>query len=428
MLIIIFDEINFYRMKNCVFILMLLVTPLLHAQRDSVMTLRDCEHAFLSNNLTLLAAKLNVDAAQAAVIQARLWDNPTFQAGFNAYNPEKKKYFDVGRGGEKAFSIQQLILLGGKRHDEVELAKTNKHIAELELADLLRNLKMQLRQSYFAIYYDKLSYLAISSQMTNLDSLIISYQHQAAMGNVSQKDLVRLQALYLNFKQQKSDLYSSILQNKADLDLMVGLHDVEPAPASEELAVYWKKALPASDSLVTTALAQRADYLTAVSQIDASNWNLKLQKAQNVPDLSVGLGWDQQGASFVNAVTLTLGVPIPVLNRNQGNIKAAQAQLKVASATKMYQSEKVKNEVNLACRQWKDAYENYDLLKPQSVETFRNVADGVLRNFRHGNMSLIEFTDFMESYDQAMTQYYKFSKTLINSCEQINFCTNSSIF
>jgi outer membrane protein, heavy metal efflux system len=415
-------------MRKCVSILLLFASLIVRAQSDTSMTLKECEQTFLANNLNLLAAKFNIDEAKAAVIQARLWDNPSFQASFNAYNPERKKLFDVGFSGEKAFSIQQLILLGGKKRNEVEMAKTNSQIAELEFTDLLRNLRLQLHQSYFEIYYDNQSFEAISSQMNNLDSLITSYKKQVDKGNISQKDLVRLQSLYLSFKQQKSDFYNSTLDNQNDLELMVGMKNIVPKPAANELAVYEKNELPSIDSLQNTALQKRSDYLVTGKQVEASNWNLKLQKSQVVPDLNVGLGWDQLGSSFINAVTLTVGVPLPLWNRNQGNIKMASAQLKVSNTNKLYQAEKVKAEVALSYKKWEDAYENYELLTPASIQNSKVVEDGVLSNFKHGNMSLIEFTDFMESYNQTLMQYYKFSRTLVDSCEQLNFITNSTIF
>ena len=415
-------------MRNYVLILLLFAHLIVHAQTETSMTLKECEQTFLANNLNLLAAKFNIDESNAAVIQARLWDNPSFQVGLNAYNPERKKFFDVGLNGEKAFSIQQLILLGGKRRNEVEMAKTNSKIAGLEFTDLLRNLRLQLRQSYFEIYYDNLSYVAISRQMNNLDSLITSYKKQVEKGNISPKDLVRLQSLYLNFKQQKSDLYNNVIDNQNDLELLVGKKSILPKPTDDELVVYIKKELPPIDSLQNTALEKRSDYLITDKQVEVSNWNLKLQKSQIVPDVNIGVGWDQQGSSFLNAVTLSVGLPLPLWNRNQGNIKMASAQLKVANTNKLYQAEKVKSEVSLTYKKWKDACENFELLTPSSVQNFKQVEDGVLTNFKHGNMSLIEFTDFMESYNQTLMQYYKFSRTLVDSCEQLNFTTNSTIF
>ena len=304
-------------MRNYVLILLLFAHLIVHAQTETSMTLKECEQTFLANNLNLLAAKFNIDESNAAVIQARLWDNPSFQVGLNAYNPERKKFFDVGLNGEKAFSIQQLILLGGKRRNEVEMAKTNSKIAGLEFTDLLRNLRLQLRQSYFEIYYDNLSYVAISRQMNNLDSLITSYKKQVEKGNISPKDLVRLQSLYLNFKQQKSDLYNNVIDNQNDLELLVGKKSILPKPTDDELVVYIKKELPPIDSLQNTALEKRSDYLITDKQVEVSNWNLKLQKSQIVPDVNIGVGWDQQGSSFLNAVTLSVGLPLPLWNRNQ---------------------------------------------------------------------------------------------------------------
>jgi len=415
-------------MKKSLFFLLLFVSLVIRAQSDTSMTLKDCERTFLSNNLNLLAAKFNIDEAKAAVIQAKLWDNPSFQVGLNAYNPERKKMFDVGLNGEKAFSLQQLILLGGKRRYEVEMAKTNSQIAELEFTDLLRNLRLQLRQSYFEIYYDNLSFEAISSQMNNLDSLITSYKKQVDRGNISLKDLVRLQSLYLGFKQQKSDFHNSTLDNQNDLELMVGVKNIVPKPTEAELAVYVKNELPSIDSLQNTALEKRSDYIITGKQVETSNWNLKLQKSQAIPDLTVGVGWDQQASAFINAVNLSVGIPLPLWNRNQGNIKMASAQVKVANTNKLYHAEKVRSEVALSFKKWTDAYENSQLLTPKSIQDSKAVEDGVLTNFKHGNMSLIEFTDFMESYNQTLMQYYKFSRTLVDSCEQLNFTTNSTIF
>jgi cobalt-zinc-cadmium efflux system outer membrane protein len=415
-------------MKKSVFILLLLSNLMLPAHSDTLLSLKDCERVFLENNLSLLAAKFNIDEAKAAVTQAGLWDNPSFQANLNAYNPEQKKMFDVGLNGEKAFSLQQLILLGGKRHNEVEMARTNGRIAELEFSDLLRNLKLQLRQSYFEIYYDNMSYQAISSQMNNLDSLIISYNRQVEKGNIPQKDLVRLQSLYLSFKQQKSDLYNNIIDNQNDLELITGLKNIVPEPTSQEFAVYERKALPPLDSLQNTAIVNRSDYLVSAKQVEVSNLNLKFQKLQVVPDLTAGFGWDQQGGAFLNALTFSVGVPLPLWNRNQGNIKMASAQLKAANINKLYLGDKVKNEVDLSFKKWKDAYANHLLLTPSAIQNFKQVEDGVLNNFKHGNLSLIEFTDFMESYNQTLMQYYKFSRTLVDSCEQLNFITNSTIF
>lgn len=109
---------------------------------QKTVTLQDCESQFLKKNLFLLASQYNIDASKALTIQAKIWDNPTITAELNAYNPERNQYFDIGKDGQKAFGIEQLIYLGGKKRNEVKLAKTNEQLAELQFNDLLRTLKL----------------------------------------------------------------------------------------------------------------------------------------------------------------------------------------------------------------------------------------------------------------------------------------------
>ena len=416
-------------MKYTVFLLFLFLSVSLFAQQETNLTLKASESLFIKNNLDLLAARFNVNAAQAAIIQARTWENPDISVGLNAYNPEGGKYFDIGSAGEKTAGFDQLIHLGGKKHNEVAIASTNAEVAELEFADLLRNLKLQLRQTYFSLYYQNLSYKSILKQLSDLDSLIMSYQTQVQKGNIPMKDLVRLQSLNLSLVNQKSQLYENIVDFQSKLALITGITaTIIPSPSDDELIVYQTNRIFQPDSLNRLALANRTDLKIAQKQVDVSNLNIKLQKALAIPDLTIGAAWDQRGGVFKNQVGLNIGIPLPLWNQNRGNIKIARAQLDEASVQQTIQNNKVTSEVLQSLRKWKEATENYRLLTKSSLQNLEDVQNGIFTNFKNGNLSLIEFTDFMESYHSTLMQYYQFAQNLANACEQINFATNSKIF
>ena len=401
----------------------------LSAQNDTTLSLQQAESLFIKNNLTLMAGQFNVEAAKAAVMQARLWENPTLTSELNAYNPERNKYFDAGAVGQKAFGIEQLLYLGGKKRNEIALARSNAVIAEQQFADLLRNLKFQLRQNYFALYYNYQSFTAISSQIKNLDTLINAYTTQVQKGNLPLKDLVRLQSLYFGFKQQKSDIYNNILENQRNLQIVTGVSNtITPKPSDNETTIYQSNTLLSIDSLINKALQNRTDVIIAQSQVDAANSNVKWQKSLAIPDLTVGLSFDQRGSAFKNEVNLSLGIPLPLWNRNQGNIKVAKAQQSQAVVQQTLSNSTVKNEVHSSFAKWEEAKANVSLLNAESLKNFEDVENGVLKNFKDGNISLIEFTDFMESYTLSMMQFHQFQKNLINACEEINYTTNSKIF
>ena len=415
-------------MKKCLFPILLLFSLFSSAQTDSIYSLVDCERLFLEHNLSLLAAKYNVTAAQAAVIQAKLWENPSLSVELNALNPDRKRFFDIGSNGDKALSIQQIIHIGGQKHNETELARTNASIAQLEFADLLRNLKLTLRQSYFSIYYDNLSYQSIIKQMESLNRLIGEYELQVKLGNISLKDLIRLKALYLDFHGKKTELYRTISENQSNLAVLVGKDGIVPLPKEDELAQYKMSELPAVEELYQTALRTRPDYLIADMQVQASAWNEKWQKSLVIPDLTLGANYSQAGGAFTNQVTVSVGVPLVLWNRSQGTIRAAAAQTKAATATKDYLKVRVMQDIVLAKKKWKDAYQNTVLVNEETMQSFKKVSEAMFKNFEHGNVSLVEFTDFLESYNLSLLQYNMFGKAYVNSCEELNFYSYMSIF
>lgn len=414
-------------MRKWILFAMIASTTLLFGQESS-MTLSKCEELFLKNNLSLLAGQYNVDIAKASVIGAKLWENPNLSVQLNAYNPEKKRFFDIGPDGDKSITLEQLFHLGNKKHNEVQLARTNADIAQLQLSDLLRNLKLQLRESYFSIYYDNLSYNAINSQMQNLDLLIGEYEKQVTRGNIPMKDYVRLKSLYLDFRSKRSVLYNSIEENRSKLNVLIGLKNVEPAPNPNEIAQYQKQLIISTDSLVDYALKNRPDYLSTEKQVEASAWNLKWQKSMNAPDITLGVNYSQRSGAFPNAWAVSVGIPLALWNRNQGNIKIAKAQEKLADVSKNNAALALTQEVILAQKRWNEAVQNHQIVSEENIKHFQEVADAMFKNFERKNVSLIEFTDFLESYNQSLIQYHQFDKELINACEEINFCTYSKQF
>ena len=416
-------------MRSQIFFLLMFLSAGLFAQKETTLTMKECETLFLKNNLDLIAARFNVDAARAAIIQARTWDNPNLSIGFNAYNPERKKYFDIGAEGSKNVRLDQLIYLGGKKRNEIGMANANAELAELEFADLLRNLKLALRQSYYSLYYQNLSYQSILTQLSDLDSLVVSHQTQVLKGNIAMKDLVRLQSLELNLKNQKTQLYENIVDFQGKLALITGVTStIVPGPDDNELSVYQLKIKLSADSLTSLAIVNRSDLKISQKQADVSNLNIKLQKSLAIPDLTVGTEWDQLGGAFKNQVGINLGIPLPFWNRNQGNIKIAKAQFEEATAQKQLMNNKVISEVSAAFRKWQEANENFRFFGKSSLQNLEDVQNGIFKNFRNGNLSLIEFTDFMESCHSTQMQYYQFGQNLVNACEQVNYATNSKIF
>ncbi|OCB76784.1 transporter [Flavobacterium piscis] len=412
--------------KLCAFLLVLF-GPVVLAQKT--VTLQDCESQFLKNNLFLLASQYNIDASKALTIQARIWDNPSLTAELNAYNPERNQYFDIGKQGQKAFGIEQLIYLGGKKRNEIKLAQTNEKLAELQFNDLLRTLKLQLRKSFFTVYYNKKSLETTDNQLAHIEDLINSYSVQVQKGNIPLRDLVRLQSLYLNFKNERMEVINENIEEEANLKLLLNsTESIVPDISKEEFNKYLVTIPFELKTFQDEAIANRPDYLAKQKDIESNEINVKWQKSLSIPDITVGANYDQRSGAFNKEANLTLGIPLPLWNKNKGNIKYAQTILEQSKIEKQNFDLQLQTEITSAWNKWDESRKNYVVIKPTVNSDFEAVYNGILTNFQKRNISLLEFTDFMESYNQASIQINELKKKVVLSGEELNSTINKDLF
>jgi cobalt-zinc-cadmium efflux system outer membrane protein len=403
--------------------------PISASTKTQSLSLRDCEQQFLRANLLLLAEQFSIEAADARILQAALWENPSFSAELNLVNPSENRAFDVGEAGQKSFALQQLLYLGGKKENEVVLARANAELARLQFQDMLRNLRYQLRTGYFVLYYDQIVLQSVTNQLRQLDTLILAYNEQAAKGNLPYKDLVRLQALYLALQNNRTTLNTNVIEEQKRLQtLLATTTDIVAVPLASELEQYRKQLTQSVDTLQAIALRNRPDIALAASAVRAAESNLSLQQSLAVPDLTLGASYDQRGGAFVNQVNLTLGVTLPLWNRNQGNIAVAGAELSRVKALSAAQTIAVRNEVEWAYRKYQEARRNIESISPAMEQNFDAVYAGMLQNFQKRNVSMLEFTDFIESYTTSIVQIAEIRKKLAEACEELNLATASGIF
>ena len=396
---------------------------------QKTLTLQDCESQFLKKNLFLLASQYNIDASNALTIQARIWDNPVISAELNAYNPERDKFFDIGKDGQKVFGIEQLIYLGGKKRNEVKLAQSNAQLAELQFNDLLRTLKFQLRKSFYTVYYNTKNLENTDKQLAHIENLINSYSVQAQKGNIPLKDVVRLQSLYLNFKNERLEVINNNIEEQANLKLLLNeTENVVPIVSKDDSNKYLKVINFDLKSFEEQAIANRPDYLAKQKEIDANELNVKLQKSLSIPDITVGANYDQRSGAFNNEANLNVAIPLPLWNKNKGNIKYAQTILEQSKVEKQNFELQLQTEITSAWTKWDESRQNYSVIKPTVNSDFEAVYNGMLTNFQKRNVSLLEFTDFMESYNQAIIQLNELKKKVVIAGEELNSTINKDLF
>lgn len=404
-----------------------LIPSLMKAGDTLKINLKQADSIFLKNNFLLLSARLNVDRQKAMVIQAKLYPNPELTADFNFYDPQNDQFFHTDKTGQKSFQLDQLILLGGKRKAEIDMARSNVEIAGLELENIVRQLKYELQASLFAIHQKKYLLDKYTQQLALLDTIVQAYDVQSKKGNVSLKEALRLKSVYLNLNSQRSEIYSGYYEDMAKVQLILQNNSIIDLKFSDEAFGRFDKDIALAD-IFDLAYKNRPDYRIEEKNVELANQYAQYQKKLAVPDIHLIASYDQRGGAFNNQVNAGIAFPLPVWNRNQGNIRAGRSSLKMAELSAMSARQKIETELQLIFNQYKIAISDYKKVKEYYSNDFDEVVKGVTYNFQKRNITLIEFVDFFESYNNALNEVARVRMQLAVSSGALNFITSSPIF
>lgn len=389
--------------------------------------LQQADSIFLSNSYYLLASSMNIEAKKAEAFQARLYPNPIFTADINAYDAQNKKLFHIGETGQKGFQLEQLLILGGKRKSEIEIAKINTDIATLEFQDLVRQLKFRLHKNLFALGQQQYLLAKFNTQLVLLDTIMAGYETQVSKGNMPLKDLVRLKGVYLNLNNDRADLLKQFFEAQAEIQTLLQVDQTVLFSFSDSMIASYIKSKKLDDLKV---VAQNSHpYLQVIKENQMlANAYSQYQKRLAVPDVNVFISYDQRGGAFNNQVNTGLSLPLPLWNRNQGNIKAAQYHAKELEYT--FNAKERELFVNL-----QNSYQLYT----HTVKEYRKASElyngdfeltlkGISDNFQKRNISLLEFVDFFESYNEAISELARIKTQLVTSAELLNLNIGKDIY
>lgn len=420
-------------MQRLWWVLLLMGTTLqTSAQTRDTLTLnmQGAEQLLLQHNLALLVQHTSIDAARAAEITARLWNNPQLQVENVLYNPENHKVLDLSYKGETQAQFSQVFKIAGQRNKGLKLAQSGTRMSEYQFFDLLRTLRYTLHTDMLKLYYSQRSLALYGQQEAALQHILDAFTQQLTEGNVSQKDVLRLRSLLYNLQSDEADLQQDRQATLSDLQLLLRI-PVTTA-VNPDIAVLSPNDVHTNaygyTTLMDSAMANRYDLKVAAENINYQHLNLQLQKALAAPDLQAGLTYDKQGSFTRNYSGLQLAFPLPVFNRNQGNIKMAKAVLAGSQLQLQGARDQVAHDVMDSYQQALRTEKLLAQVDGSFEADYEHLISEVQQHFSTHALSLLEFIDLYDSYRETILKLYTLRLNWRSALEAVNYSTASNIF
>ena len=415
-------------MKTYLTLAILLISKIAGAQDTLSLTLRQADSLFLQRNLLALAGRFQIEAAQAQVIQAGLFDNPTVTFEVSAFNSGTKRVLDVGGQGQKFLSIQQLIYTAGKRNKRIALAQEAGRLTEFQFRDLLRGLRYELHSRFYDIYFQSNTVRRYDQQIATLQTTVTASEREYERNNVSLRELLRLRSLLFQLNNDRVEILRQLADERQVVRTLLSTDQpIRPLANETELERYRLPALSV-DSLREMALRNRSDVRIAESLTKQAELNYNLQRALAKPDLRVGGSYDQAASYIPNYVGVSVAADIPVFNRNQGAIRAARSQISYQQQLQRQNAVQVTNEIIAALQKVRDVEQLYQSVGGRFTEQFELLNRGLIDNYQKRNISLLEFIDLFETYNENIRELNRLKADRVGAYEELDYVTGTTLF
>lgn len=367
--------------------------PATSATEAEPLTLEQLERLALERNPTLRQANASVEVARGLRKQAGLYPNPVIH-----YHGE-----EIGqdrRAGQHGPRVEQVIITGGKLG-----AARSVRDREIEQAQAVRRgQEAAIRLNVRVLFYQALAAQERIQVRTRLLSIanetVETSRELHNIGLVKESELLQAQVEANRTRLSLNQATADRLRVWQQLGATVGdLQFSSPRPLAGSLETLPTRLDPGLE--LERLLEQSPDVAVAQSAVARAEAMLRRQRAERAPNLNLSFGPSYDFSSRRVIWEVDLALPLPLFNRNQGNIQAAKADVERSRA----EAERVR----LATRsQFGPAFTQYET-NLRIVEDYRqSVLPAAARAYE---LSLEAYRRNAESFDQVLMAQRTFFQT-----------------
>jgi cobalt-zinc-cadmium efflux system outer membrane protein len=371
------------------------------------------------HNHALLAARTTILQNQALEVQANVRPNPTLFADWEylpLYAPGVGILDYLHDSTEADIGLSYLFERGQKRQHRLEAAKDTTAVSRSTVTDNERTLVFQVAQLYINAQLADSTLDLARQDLKSFQTTVDISEHQFQVGAIAENDFLQIKLQLVQFQQDVEQAELSKAQSLSDLRQQLGYESV-PSEYDIADALEYRPVAVKLDDLQTKALENRPDLRAAQQGIKAATSQYTLAKANGKQDFTVGGNYSH--ASGVSAFTLSFSIPLPVFDRNQGNI----AQTHVAITQAQEQQKAANGQVFTDVR---DAYEGL-MSNDRVVKIFTSGArETALKSrdiseyaYRRGAIALLDFLNAERQYRATELAYRQAVAAYVTSLEQL---------
>ena len=391
-------------------------------------TLDEAIQMALQHNHNMLAARTTIQQSEAEETTANLRPNPTLFADWEYLplgSPSKQNpnlYPGVSTNDylknntEADIGLSYLIERGKKRQHRLQAARDITAQTRSLVADNERGLTFNTASLFVNAQLAESALELADKDLKSFQKTVDLGELRYNKGAISEDDYLKIKLQLLQFETDYQQAELAKVQALSDLRQLLGYESVS---ADYDVAgpFDYQPLKGNLEDFQLKALQNRPDLRAAQQGVTAARSQYELQRAIGKQDVTVQGNYSH--VNGINAANLLGSIPLPIFNRNQGEI----ARTRIA-ITQAQEQEKATN--GQALTDVRDAYEGLrvndrivQLYRSGYLDVAQKDRDIAEYAYQRGAVSLLDFLDAERNYRATQLAYRQALASYLIALEQM---------
>ena len=371
-------------------------TPAASTVSKQVVTLGELEQIAFQNNPTLARASARMQAAQGRQVQASLYPNPV--VGYHATEIGNR-----GTAGQQGAFVSQRIITAGKLGLDQEIVGKEIDEAHFRFHGQEQRVLSDVRVRFYDVLVAQ-KRVELTKALARIGAELVRSTEKLLEGRLaSDNDLLQAEIradesriLFDNARNQQVEAWRR-------LAAVVGMPQMQRATVSGELTgelpqLEW-------DSCCATVLGGNPDLNAAEARLDRAEIVIRRAKKEPIPNVDLFVSVRKNNISGSDNANLQLGIPIPIFDRNQGNVAAAEADWVAASKEVQRIELDLQDRLAVAFRRYSNARQQVDRYGRRMVPRAKKSLDLVTQGYQKGQVKYLTALTAQQTYVQVSLSY-----------------------
>jgi cobalt-zinc-cadmium efflux system outer membrane protein len=355
----------------------------------------------LKSNPELGFYEAEIAAAKGERRAAGAWPNPEVSANIGRKRAHHPAGSLAGEGTAWSVSVAQPLEFPGRITLRKAIANRQVEIAELGLDQFRATLASRVREIAYRLFITQAQMdAAIQAARRGQELIEVLVQRDpAGINPLLETRLIEASVIILNGRSTEALTRATAL--KGELNQLRGRALDTPIKVGQVSFEFTK--LSDHEVLISRALTNNFDIRAQQLELAQQGLRVDLTKNDRWKEITVAPFYSQEKAGDRESVVgVGISIPVPLWNRNTGNIRAAEARQQQAETAVYVMQRRVERELRDRIAAYDARLSQMAQWRPDIVESLREASELADRHYRLGAVPVATYVELQEKYLEAL--------------------------